>query len=299
MKGIVLGILLVALGAPLGATAPVDCGFSGQGGDSLAHGIVVPGYTGTNVRSVELAFAANSAGVYGVRLTIHRGAFDGPPVGTPVTEYLTLDAGAPTLYRAFDFGGAPVTPGDTLALSLEQVQGAGALSFDTGSGSCVFGQAYATADQTPPLGSHSGNAGISIVADDLITACVPSDTLACLDDAPGDHRFAVTAHYSTAQSGGLSGDGQAVALSALGIDNGALFWFFGPRNPEVLVKVLDGCSLNHELWVFYSANTNAGFTLTVRDNLTGAQKTYSNSDLHPASPVEDTSALPCPGPGPS
>jgi len=76
-------------------------------------------------------------------------------------------------------------------------------------------------------------------------------------------------------------------------DDSGLFWFFGPSNWEVTVKVLDGCALNDRFWVFLSANTNVAFTATVFDTLRGGQHTYSNPQGTVAVPVADTSALPC------
>ena len=54
------------------------------------------------------------------------------------------------------------------------------------------------------------------------------------------------------------------------------FWFFDPTNLELVVKVLDGRSVNGKFWVFYGSLTNVEFTLTVTDTLTGAVKTYFN-----------------------
>jgi hypothetical protein len=50
------------------------------------------------------------------------------------------------------------------------------------------------------------------------------------------------------------------------------------------------------------AGTNVGFTVTVHDTAFGATQIYTNQDLNPAPPiqdtsaltVQDTSALPCP-----
>jgi predicted RNA-binding protein with TRAM domain len=42
------------------------------------------------------------------------------------------------------------------------------------------------------------------------------------------------------------------------------------------------------------ATTRAGFTITVTDTMTGNSVQYQNADLTVASPVQDTSALPCP-----
>jgi len=97
--------------------------------------------------------------------------------------------------------------------------------------------------------------------------------------------------YRTSQGGGLQGNGRAVALSSLGLTHGGAFWFFSPDNPEILVKVLDGCGFNGAKWFFASAGTNVGFTVTVTDTATAAQKVYTNPDRNPALPIQDTSAF--------
>ena len=59
----------------------------------------------------------------------------------------------------------------------------------------------------------------------------------------------------------------------------------------MLVKVLNGCSVNNRYWVFASARTNVGMNLTVTDVKAGVTKTYSNPDLTAAKPIQDTDAF--------
>ena len=121
--------------------------------------------------------------------------------------------------------------------------------------------------------------------------CLPSATTLCIDDTPGDRRFKVEITFQ--QAGGLPMPANAIPLASLGISSGGVFWFFNANNPEVLVKVLNACSLGGHYWVFYSAGTNVGLTTTVTDTVTGAHKTYTNPINTAAPPVQDTSALPC------
>jgi hypothetical protein len=72
--------------------------------------------------------------------------------------------------------------------------------------------------------------------------------------------------------------------------------FFTGDNPEMLVKVLDACSVNGHKWVFYSATTNVGLETTVTDTQTGDFVRYLNPDLNPAPPVQHIEAFPCPAP---
>lgn len=126
--------------------------------------------------------------------------------------------------------------------------------------------------------------------------CQPNTTTLCIDDAPGDARYAVQVHYQSTQGGGVSGNAHAISLSSLGVHNGGLFWFFSQNNPELLIKVLNACSGggNGYHWLFCSAGTNVGVTVTVTDTETGAQEIYSNPDLQPMESIQDVTAFPCP-----
>jgi hypothetical protein len=125
-------------------------------------------------------------------------------------------------------------------------------------------------------------------------SCSGGATTLCLARYAGDRRFQVQMSFRTQEGGGLSGDGLAMQLTPLGVGTGGLFSFFGAGDPEMLVRVIDGCSLNARFWVFVAAATNAGFTVTVTDTVTGHQAVYQNPDLTPAQAVQDTSALACP-----
>ncbi|HXO40311.1 MAG TPA: serine protease [Thermoanaerobaculia bacterium] len=123
--------------------------------------------------------------------------------------------------------------------------------------------------------------------------CAPSSNTLCLDDHPGDQRFQVQVTVNTAEGGGLHGPGTDISLASLGISQGGIFWFFGATNPEMLIKVVNACPIGSQIWIFYAALTNVGFSVTVTDTQTGHSRTYTNPDLTTAAPVQDTSALPC------
>jgi hypothetical protein len=59
----------------------------------------------------------------------------------------------------------------------------------------------------------------------------------------------------------------------------------------MLVKVINGCSLNSRFWVFYAATTNVGLTVFVTDEQTGHQqqlrtcRSYGSGHKRPALPV--------------
>ncbi len=122
-------------------------------------------------------------------------------------------------------------------------------------------------------------------------SCTADATTLCIDDQPGDGRFRISAAYDTVLGPGAAGDASAIPLASVGITRGGILWFFDETNPEILVKVLDGCDFNGHYWVFYAATTTAGFTLTVEDTIAGEERVFVNPDLQAAEPVADIVAF--------
>ena len=110
--------------------------------------------------------------------------------------------------------------------------------------------------------------------------CVATPKRLCLSDG----RFAVEADLEGLRR--PQRPGTAVPLTG---DTG-WFWFFGPTNVEVILKVLDGTPVNGKHWVFYGALSNVEYTLKVTDTRTGAVRTYTNPSGNLAS-VADTGAF--------
>ncbi len=133
---------------------------------------------------------------------------------------------------------------------------------------------------------------VTIAANDL-GPCVASATRLCLPiGGTQNGRFSVDLHYDSVRAGGVSGAGAVKPLDTLGITGGGVITLLDPTNPEFLVKVINACPTSFQSWwVFYSATTDLGFTLTVIDRKTGTIKTYTNEDLHAADPVQDTRAF--------
>jgi hypothetical protein len=100
------------------------------------------------------------------------------------------------------------------------------------------------------------------------SACVPSADTLCL----ANRRFAVTATWEDYQ--GTTGFGRAVFLP--GRDSSGLFWFFGPRNVELSIKVLEGCGINGHWWVYLSSGSDVAYRVVVRDTVTGEEWTHEN-----------------------
>jgi hypothetical protein len=113
--------------------------------------------------------------------------------------------------------------------------------------------------------------------------CVPDQTTLCLSGG----RFRITATFDTGN--GTPGNAQAVPLGKSGY-----FWFFDAANVEVLVKLLDGCSLGGHFWFFAAGLTNVQVTITAQDTQTGATQVYTNPAHTAFQPIQDTRAFACP-----
>jgi hypothetical protein len=72
------------------------------------------------------------------------------------------------------------------------------------------------------------------------------------------------------------------------------FWFFSSSNVEMLIKVLDGRSVNGRFWVFAGGLTNVRVDMTVTDTQTGLVQTYVNPQGTAFAPIQDTSTFPGP-----
>jgi hypothetical protein len=295
------GNALLAQQTYFGPPLAVSCPFYGQGYVDLSHGFYVTGYPGTNLSLVTLGYNTPTPGLFSISLTARRNSYDGPMIGT--TQTATVNVGDVTsgeTFVTFDFGGVPVTYGDTITFTQTWNQLSspdntfGYLNYDAGRGNCASA-VFETTYTSPPLDVVDGKGvGVSIYAQNPLTrpsACIPSDTVLCIDDFPGDRRFRVSASFQTVQSGGRSGKAQSIPLSPLGVVHGGLFWFFGADNPEMVLKIVNGCLVNDRYWAFLSAGTNVGFTVTVDDTLLVNSRTYTNTDLTVAQAVQDTSAL--------
>ncbi|MBW8877448.1 MAG: hypothetical protein JF614_20985 [Acidobacteria bacterium] len=102
------------------------------------------------------------------------------------------------------------------------------------------------------------------------TTCAGDASQLCLGG-----RFRIGVQLTNPLSG-ASGPGQPLPLTA---DTGA-FWFFGPDNVELVIKVLDGRAVNGHFWVFYGALSDVEYTITVTDTETGQSKSYHNPPHH-------------------
>jgi hypothetical protein len=140
------------------------------------------------------------------------------------------------------------------------------------------------APRSPPPVEFEGQDGSSygVYAQRFTVATCQADTTGlCLNNG----RFRVEVVWTDPRTHN-TGAGKAIPRTA---DTG-LFWFFDPSNVELIVKILDGRSVNGHFWVFYGSLTDVEFVLTVTDTVTGERETYHNPPYHMAS-MADTAAF--------
>ncbi len=103
---------------------------------------------------------------------------------------------------------------------------------------------------------------------DINTECTVSASELCLLDG----RFRVSVEYRNQHDDRAEGDAVAVPST----NESGLFWFFGPENVELIVKLLDGRDYNEHFWVFYGALSDLEYWITITDTQTGVVQTYHN-----------------------
>ena len=102
--------------------------------------------------------------------------------------------------------------------------------------------------------------------------------------------YAVTVEYT---DGHGTADGIVLPLTTVPAGDTAAFRFRDPRDTEVLVRVLDGCSVNGQYWVFTASLTELAYTVRIEQSPGGAVQTYTNP-AGSRSGFFDTSAFACP-----
>ncbi len=80
-------------------------------------------------------------------------------------------------------------------------------------------------------------------------------------------------------------------VAPVGADDSGLSFFFDEDNWEILTKVLNGCGITQNFWLFSAATTNVEYTLRITDTITGLTNSYFNPLSNAAAAIIDTSAL--------
>ena len=156
--------------------------------------------------------------------------------------------------------------------------------YATGDGSARAGSDYTAVSGTLTWGPGDGGArtvSVPLLLDGQRVPCEDNGTDLCLVGG----RFKAEVRWRTPD--GQLGLGHGARLS----DHSGTYWFFGDSNVEVLLKVIDACSLNNRFWVFFAGTTNVGFNVEVTDTRTGVTREYSNPLGLAAPAVTDTQSF--------
>jgi hypothetical protein len=123
------------------------------------------------------------------------------------------------------------------------------------------------------LGAFVGESHISLAEG---PASTPIETKAAPAAAASTPVVTVGERFeiSVAWEDGFGQFGQGLGRRVTG--DTAAFTFFSPTNTELVIKVLDGRTINGHFWVFYGALTNVGYVITIKDLETGEQVLYHN-----------------------
>lgn len=129
--------------------------------------------------------------------------------------------------------------------------------------------------------AEPGRASFTIVDDDLPSVCVEDTHTLCLNEG----RFSVQVFWRTPQA--REGLGTAIPIT----EDGGWYWFFRATNPEVFIKILDGCTINNHFWVFAGGMTDVETRMTVVDTSTGALRVYESGQSQVFGTIRDTRAF--------
>ncbi len=132
--------------------------------------------------------------------------------------------------------------------------------------------------------------GIGLIRDDALELieyslppCMSDSRTMCLNHG----RYKVQGHWSDGK-----GNGKDAGVRQLSNESGEM-WFQSPDSVEVMVKVLDACSVAgfNNTWVFVSGLTNLEVVVNVTDTVTGQIRVYRNPLGVPFEPVLATAAF--------
>lgn len=113
--------------------------------------------------------------------------------------------------------------------------------------------------------------------------CASSDTIQCL----GGNRYSAEITWSSSLT---SGKGQVFEATT---DDVGLFTLDNADQVDVLIRVLDGCAINNQSWVFMVSLADVAVTTLATDLETGNQQTYSLPLGTVHQPISDVTAISC------
>ena len=135
----------------------------------------------------------------------------------------------------------------------------------------------------------TGSRVFRVEASEPAGTCKADARTICLRDS----RYRVRGSWWT--GGDSAADGatpvQPANVVFAGTNETGLFWFVDRENWEILIKVLDGCSINGSVWVFGASTTDLGYLIEVTDTVTGDVREYRNEPGQPAPAITDVTAF--------
>lgn len=198
-----------------------------------------------------------------------------PQAGQSVSFNASGSSGSPEGY-IWDFGDGTSTstgvtathtyaaPGTYLVLLTVSKRGSGA--------GCQSGICFDELTKTVVVGG--GGPGPDPEPEPEPGAVCPDDPNAfCLLDG----RFKIEVDWRNQHDGGTEGVGKPVNPTPLANqDTTGFYYFFNPFSTDLIVKVIDGTTVNGNFWFFYGALTDVEYTITVTDQETGVAQEYHN-----------------------
>jgi MYXO-CTERM domain-containing protein len=249
---------LVSFGATQSAFASevtlTDCMTDGgNSGDNPDRAFYLQNFPAQNLGTLTLAIVNDSAGGETVTVTAHHATFDGAVIGA-VSASLSA-AGAGDRRLAFDFGGVPTIPGDTIALAVTYVTDAGGIFLDTGNSPCA---AVETNGSSAPLDTFRRNSMGVIVTTraPTLTAVTPNSGVTA-----GGSNVSLTGTNLLAPASVAFGDASVTSAIAVGPDGGTLL-LATPPNPAGSVDITITTLYHNDAGVDAGAVTTlaAGYT---------------------------------------
>jgi hypothetical protein len=159
--------------AQVGASCPID---PSSNGDDQTRGFYVTNYQATTLNTVTEEAWASVAGTYTMSIVAHSGTYNGPVIGSASVTVALPGSGPSLTPFTYNFGGAPVALGSTIAFAQNISAGPGAQVFiNTGLGPCP--NVTETEGTTPPLDIFRRQSyGVTVSGNPVPVVPVPSLT---------------------------------------------------------------------------------------------------------------------------
>jgi hypothetical protein len=145
-------VTLVTITSPPPLPPLYSCPFDGNGGDFLSRGFYVENFPEPRLDTVTLQYYPAASGQYTLELTAREDRYDGRLIGRRTVTFNSAGPGD-VVRQTYDFGGATVTEGATVAFSQAVVEspGGAGISYDVANDSGGCADITETAGTSAPL----------------------------------------------------------------------------------------------------------------------------------------------------